>query len=213
MIKAVFFDFDDTLGNRHQYAYDCYREILSPYMENLSDLQKEALVQRVLLLDERGDCRKQLVQERLEKECGIVLPYDLYEVWESKLWNYTVPFAETISTLEYLKKKYKLGVITNGHSVGQRQKMDKIGITPYFDAILVSGDFAYRKPDVRLFQEACQQVGVLPKEAVFVGDMFHRDIVGAIEAGMRAIWMTESNQKCIYPVERIAQIQELKDLL
>ncbi len=214
MIKAIFFDFDDTLGNREVYAYDCYRDILKAYTKELDSLTFESILQDVMLWDERGNKNKNYVKEMLMDKYQIAIPYEEFnEKWDSNLWKYCVPFEGAAEVLQSLGKQYKLGIITNGPSFGQRKKLDQSGLRNYFaeEAIIVSGDFGYKKPDLRLFQVAMERLGVQPEESVYVGDIFRNDVYGAIQAGMHAIWIwTAGKRKCSLAIPVIHDIRELE---
>ncbi len=211
MIKAIFFDFDDTLADRHQYAYDCYRDLLMPYMQDLSPIEIESILQQVMLWDQGGDVKKEYIQKMLQEQYGIILDFVLNDVWDTLLWKYVKPFEKSFETLQLLKKKCILGLITNGPSDGQRNKLRQSGLSVFFDEdlIIVSGDHGVKKPDRKLFAIACEKAGVKAEECLFVGDMFHRDILGAINSGMQAVWITQENKKCVYPIKRITHIEEL----
>ena len=62
-----------------------------------------------------------------------------------------------------------------------------MGITHYFDVIVVSADHGFRKPDRRLFQYALDGMGVAAENTMYIGNDMHRDIYGAREAGMRTV--------------------------
>nr|CAI5840415.1 unnamed protein product [Callosobruchus analis] len=62
--------------------------------------------------------------------------------------------------LKSLREKCLVGLITNGPSAAQWEKVDKLNLKPLFDVILVSGDLPWEKPQKRIFQEACDMLGV-----------------------------------------------------
>jgi len=102
------------------------------------------------------------------------------------------PEDDTIPTLEVLRKQgYRLGIISNAaYSLDVENLIDKAAIRPYFETILISADIGIRKPDIRIFQTALDRSHVPAGRAVMVGDTLSADIMGAKNAGMRAIWIT-----------------------
>jgi putative hydrolase of the HAD superfamily len=65
-----------------------------------------------------------------------------------------------------------------------------VGLLHYFNPIIVSGDYGYRKPNPRLFQKALDALQVQPEQALFFGnDLFH-DIFGAQQVRMKAIFVS-----------------------
>ena len=153
----------------------------------------------------------------LKKKYGIKLPYDDFDAyWDENLWKYCVPFEDAKDTLEYLQMKYVLGIITNGPSKGQRNKLVKAGLDGFFDMkhVVVSGDYDYQKPDKRLFLQACSNLGVKPEESVYVGDIYANDILGSYNAGMTPIWIwTAGDRKQSTSVLTIHRISDLKKIL
>ena len=63
-------------------------------------------------------------------------------------------------------------------------------MTSFFDAVVVSGQFGYRKPHPRVFLELLDQLGTSKEQTAFVGDNLEADIHGARQMGIQPIWMT-----------------------
>ena len=89
-----------------------------------------------------------------------------------------------------------VGIITNGHEIVQREKLAACGAYACVDGknILVGGEEVLagrgEKPCASIFREACARVGVGPGEAVHVGDSWRADARGALDAGLRAAWIS-----------------------
>lgn len=197
-VKALFFDIDDTLCDRISYATDCYRAILSEYAGIDDPLLLEAAVQDCMLWDEFGNISKLHVTEMLEKTYGIRLPIeDFPKYWVDHQWHYCVPFEDSAETLRQLSGKYRLGIISNGPGDIQRLKLRQAGLDGFFlpENIIVSGDVGFAKPDPRIFLEACRHLDVKPEEAVHVGDLYGRDVIGALKAGMQAVWIQSQTRR------------------
>ena len=111
-----------------------------------------------------------------------------------------------------LQGKYKLAVLSNGDSIPQHAKVEKVGIEKYFDIVLVSGDIGYDKPDKRVFDYLSSKLGVSNEECVMVGDVFATDILGAVNAGCIPVWINSDPEK---PAKHYHgyQIRDLKSLL
>lgn len=211
MIKAIFFDYDDTLGNRELAAYDLYKDLLRSYIDD--EFRLEAAVQDVLVYEQYGNCNKRMVQDQLEQKYDITLDFDLHSRWFIVFPEYSVLFDDTIETLEHLKKKYRLGVITNGPEASQVGKIERTGIRDYFELIVTSETVGCDKPDERIFRYAAEQMGLDISECVYVGDVFSNDVYGAMMAGMKAVWLWRRGfRKCEYDVVRIEKLSELMDL-
>lgn len=215
--KAIFFDFDDTLGKREAYAYDCWRAILKENTNIQDEIYFEAVLQDCMIWDQHGNADKEYLKQMLKKTYGIELPYpNMNAYWDSVQWNYVLPQDDAKETLEILNKKYKLGIITNGDSTCQRNKILGSGLSSYFDMnkVIVSGEYGYHKPDKRLFLQACKNLDVKPEESVYVGDIFARDILGAYSVGMKPIWIyTHGIRKCSVDVTIIHKLGDLLEIL
>ncbi|RDI95528.1 HAD family hydrolase [Meiothermus sp. QL-1] len=84
---------------------------------------------------------------------------------------------------------YRLGLVTNGVPDLQREKLEGALLEQYFEVVAVSGELDMGKPERGIFEWACQGLGVEPAECVMVGDNPERDVAGAIQAGMRSVWV------------------------
>lgn len=81
-----------------------------------------------------------------------------------------------------------LGLLTNG-GVLQWDKIRSLGIEPCFDAIAVAGDLDLYKPDPQAFRALLDRLGARPASALFVGDSYELDVVGASKTGMAVAWI------------------------
>ena len=72
-------------------------------------------------------------------------------------------------------------------------ELHAVGLSGYFDPILISGQFGYRKPDERLFKAALTAMCMEASEVLFVGNDAYRDIHGAQRIGIKTVFF-ESNQ-------------------
>jgi putative hydrolase of the HAD superfamily len=79
-----------------------------------------------------------------------------------------------------------LGVVSNSEGRVE-QALEAAGLRDYFDVVVDSGVLGIEKPDPRIFQAALQALGVAPEEALYVGDLYEVDVVGAQAAGIEAV--------------------------
>lgn len=128
-----------------------------------------------------------------------------------------IVYEETFEVLDALKGKYKLLLLTNGTPDLQEEKLLGVPeLTPYFDEIVISGNYGIGKPDASLFRHALELIGVQPEDAVMVGDKLTTDILGANTIGMTSIWVnrdgkTRSDE--IVPQHEISRLDQLLQLL
>ena len=217
MIKAVLFDLDDTLIDRQKNVYDLFSHLIDEKLPGIDDVMlREAMIQDCILWDQFGNVTRPYIIGRLENKYGISLgDFDAIEWWLDNQGKYVHRFPDTVPVLDYLKEKYRLGLVTNGTVKGQNGKVDAAGLREYFSVIIISNEHEMRKPDRRLFEMALKELGVRAEETVYVGDTYSNDIYGAWKAGIKPIWL-KTYDRCFAEGEHIATIDsltELKDLL
>ncbi|GAB4315604.1 MAG: hypothetical protein Kow0059_07760 [Candidatus Sumerlaeia bacterium] len=86
---------------------------------------------------------------------------------------------------------WRLGIISNG-TAGMKGCLEHIGLTEGMDCVIISALVGWEKPAREIFEEALRQTGLAAEETVFVGDHFWCDVQGALEVGMRAVWLVRS---------------------
>ncbi|MFZ5827952.1 MAG: HAD family hydrolase [Bacillota bacterium] len=105
-------------------------------------------------------------------------------------------FPEIDSLLAELRSRgYRLGIVTNGVPDLQREKIDGCGVAHLFEASVVSGEIDCGKPDPGIFRHICGELGVEVAECVMVGDNPARDVAGAMNAGMRSVWVSRHGRE------------------
>ncbi|XP_058061406.1 N-acylneuraminate-9-phosphatase [Anopheles bellator] len=115
---------------------------------------------------------------------------ELYGRWLEWRFRYLALPSEVQTMLQTLRLQYLLGVITNGPTAAQWEKIDRLALNKYFDCILVSSDLPWAKPDRNIFYAACHYLGVAPGQCVMIGDKLETDIQGGIEANLGAtVWL------------------------
>lgn len=217
MIKAIIFDYDGTLADRTKATCTAFRIYLQSFVieDKIDAVHLEAMVQDLVLWDEYGAGSKRLMVEKFDKKYSYSINYDhLFNWWINNLGTYEPLFENTIKTLDYLKEKYKLGIITNGTVTGQNTKINSSNIRHYFDCILISDEFKSAKPDAAIFNEALKQLDVLAHEAIYVGDSYSNDVIGAYNAKITPIWIwSEDGRYNQDSVKRIYKIEDLIEIL
>jgi HAD superfamily hydrolase (TIGR01509 family) len=107
----------------------------------------------------------------------------------------------------------RLGLLSNTMWPGQihSEGMSRLGLIEFFDVLVFSGDVGLWKPNAPAFHYVTDRLGVSPAEAVFVGDHLEADVLGAQNAGLRAVWITASNAESgdVHPDAIIYRLAEL----
>lgn len=102
-------------------------------------------------------------------------------------------YPEVRPILDELAGGYRLAALSDAQSAWAVPEMRALGLTAYFEPIVVSGDFGFRKPDRRIFLAALEGMGLEPGDVLFVGNDMFRDVFGAKQLGMKTVFFS-SNQ-------------------
>ncbi|WP_309710992.1 HAD family hydrolase [Armatimonas sp.] len=120
----------------------------------------------------------------------------------------------TRETLKTLQPHFSLGIITNGPSNIQREKLAQVGLTEFFDVIVADVDFGAPKPDPELFEYARKLIGLPSSELLFVGDSPEADIAGASAAGWRSVlFRGVGSSEASFCIEKLEEILLLPPVL
>ena len=109
-----------------------------------------------------------------------------------KLYMEIVPqveelFPEVIPILEMLRKKYKMGVVTDGDREYIERLFELKGLSKFFDVVVCSEDVNEYKPNPKAFKKALELLDVQAEEAIYIGDNPIKDKEGPERVGMKAI--------------------------
>ena len=213
MIQAVIFDLDGTLLDRDSSLKSFVDTQYDRLLPALTHIDRKNYVRRFIELDSRGHVWKDKVYQSLVAEFAIdrLTWQDLLNDYETKFSNYCLPFPYLIETLTLLQQQYRLGIITNGCTGFQFKSIEGLGIKDYFDTILVSEAEQVRKPQPEIFYTALSRLKTTPEASVYIGDNSQADIIGAKNAGLKAIW--KRDRFWAKPETADAIIDELNQIL
>ncbi len=200
-IKWLFFDMGSTLIDEST----CYERRLR-HIADYAGIKFEQIYEKAVSLyknNQKGD----LV---LSEQYGTKLPWP----FESEFL-----YDDTISCLEKLHGKYKIGIIAN-QNAGSEERLEKFGILKYIDLVIASAEEGVAKPDKRIFEIALTKAVCIPEQAIMIGDRIDNDIIPAKAIGMKTIWIKQGfgglwtiqkeDEKADYC---IANLTELCDLI
>ena len=127
--------------------------------------------------------------------------------------DYVKSFELRPCAWELLKRAstdFKLGLISNfTYAPVIYVALRRLAINKFLNAVLVSADVGWRKPNKRIFEEALKRLGVKPEETVYVGDSPLEDIQGAKVLGMKTVFVPSQ----FYSLEFLHKNQIVPDLI
>lgn len=121
-------------------------------------------------------------------------------------------FDGAIDLLEYLQPKYKLHIITNGFASVQEKKIKNANLNHYFETITNSEMAGEKKPHRQIFNYALKQANASKSESLMIGDSYEADILGAIDAGLDAVFFNVQNQIIEQDIIQINHLSQLKTI-
>ena len=222
-IHALLFDFGGTLdGNGIHWRDRTYRFLQEAYPEidrEMFDRVDRASVDRLI---DSGNAPRLSLRETMDViATGIYdgLGLDL-EVKDRYVDFFCEGAKESLDRnrcwLATLRDQYRLGVISN--NFGNTQGWcDDYNLSPLLDIVVDSTVVGVSKPEVGIFHTALTGLGVSSEEAIYTGDTYSDDVVGAKRAGMWAAWLVgEEDKECpdasLVDVQ-LTTLQELKRFL
>jgi putative hydrolase of the HAD superfamily len=215
--KAVLFDLDGTLFDRDASFLELVQDQYSSFSAQLGGISRNVFIQRVVEMDAHGYVDKAVVYRDLVREFRLpaTLGEELAAHFRDTYASYSRCFPEVPSTLAGLRAGgAKLGIITNGGTSMQEQKIRALGLANLFDDVLISEREGLRKPGRQIFERALGRLGVSARDAWFVGDHPLVDMRGAFDAGLTPVWRhTAYWQRPEVPSREIHSLDELLQIL
>jgi putative hydrolase of the HAD superfamily len=233
--RAVFFDMDDTLldtsggvdaswqavaaefapklGCEPEPLRAAIRKQLMEFWSNESAVEKEWRTR--LHEARRHNVELALQAQSLDPSFAQAISQTYWTQQHSRMHL----FADAVETLECLRNAgFKLGLITNGPTDMQREKIARFQLEHYFKVIVIEGEFGHGKPSPKVFRHALKSVGHAPREAWHVGDNLYADVAGAQAVGLHAAWIHRDrlelkDDAAAVPDRVLAHLSELRDAL
>ncbi|MGG3925070.1 HAD-IA family hydrolase [Metabacillus fastidiosus] len=204
-LKAVIFDLDDTLHPEMDYVLSGFR-VVSEHLSININAESKVIYESLISLFEkdRGNVFDSFLtlyeinKEKLVQQC-IDLYRDHYPNIKLK--------TEVYDLLKWLKEHtFKIGIITDGRPEGQWNKIKALRLEEFCDKIIVTdelGGIQYRKPCEVSYIQMLNSLGVLPSEAVYIGDNPTKDFVTANKLGITTIMI--KNDRGMYSQSNISR--------
>jgi putative hydrolase of the HAD superfamily len=216
-VKAVLFDYIGTLVNCGNYTMEASREKLYAALVNEGfDVAKDEFLRAYIEAHEkyrivRYEQLREVTNAVWVAEALCNLGFEVTADDARIKTALNVFFKDYVDTLELragAKKlikqasaQCKVGLISNfTHAPVIYSSLRQLGISTFFNAVVVSEENGWRKPNRHIFQDTLNILQVQANQAIYIGDSPIEDIKGAKEAGLKTVFVA-------------SQFYSLKDLL
>jgi len=237
-IKALLFDVGETLLNfgkfdasdafaqAAQATYEFLKHTGQPvggfkyyYWRNFVSLRLRCLFSNII----GRDFDSLALMKKVGTKKGIHLTEQQWQhfgwLWYEPLTKIAETEADIVQTLTKLKNHpLKLGIVSNTFvsAFAIDKHLDQLGLLEFFPVRVYSYRFKFRKPDMKIFYTAAEQLAEKPADIMFIGDRIDTDIDGALKAGMHTVLKkayTNNNKKPPHGVYKINILAELPTLI
>ncbi len=217
-IRTIFFDLDGTLTDYEasvDYAMmklwevikgdcplglDAFLRAQWEFLVDLEDKDARGEITRNLLKDRKA--RTELFLESVGS--GLVRHFDdVGELYSRYRREGITVYPGTKDVLAEIRRRYSLGVITEGAGRTQRSQLEEGELIGLFEHIVISDEVGLHKPDVAFYKKACEMADVQPHEAALIGDRIDWDISPATKIGMLTVL---SRQQKHYRINEVGDV-------
>lgn len=177
MIKAVVFDLDDTLISEYEYIQSGYKHI-SEIISEKSNIDKDKIYTDLITLFDSNS--KKVFNQLLD---NYKIEYNTDEIntlvneYRSHIPNIKLYDDVLLCIKELKEQNIKIGLITDGYAVAQKNKISSLEIDYLFDYIIVTDDYGrdFWKPSPKPFELMQENMSVNFNEMVYIGDNPEKD--------------------------------------
>ena len=207
LISDIFFDLDHTLwdfneNSRHAFSKIFKIKKIDLDLENFIKLYNNVNQKYWKFYRENVISHQYLRIKRLEESfhlSGINLSLtDLDEInnlYIRLLTSFNNLIPGSLSLIKFLKRNYRLSIITNGFEDIQHKKINNSGLKNYFDQVITADKVGFKKPNPEIFKKALKKNNLDSSSCLMIGDTFEADILGALKINMKAIHFNSNNEK------------------
>ena len=185
--SAVTFDLDDTLAvvdrSRASLLAEATTRVGAPPISRSAYLEAHSSVWS-------SETREPIFDLLLDDSTGID-PAELASAYRTVIGEHLLPVPGVEAMLDTIGQGIPVGLITNGPTVAQLDKLSRLGWTDRFDTVVISGRLGTPKPRPEPFLAACDQLGVDRSSVLHVGDHRVHDILGGRRVGFETLHVVD----------------------
>jgi 2-haloacid dehalogenase len=190
-ISVITFDCYGTLIDWETGLLGAIRPVLSAYGAHLDDTEILRLYGEIEAQEESGQYREykeilRAVVRGFGRRLGFVPTPQEQQSLPDSLRNWA-PFPDTLPALHQLKRKFKLGIISNIDDDLFSATRPKLEVS--FDYIITAAQARAYKPFLEIFRLAQTRIGIAPEQWLHAGQSVYHDVIPTKSLGMSATWV------------------------
>lgn len=212
--KAILLDMDDTILAFDQVADESWIKVCHRFSEQIPSVAPMDVVQSIKAharwfwsdAERHQVGRMDLQAARRQIVTATLHTFGISDVAlaDQIAYEYGIerdlavkPFPGAMETLVKLRDLgIRLALLTNGAAESQRNKVERFGLEPLFDCILIEGEFGVGKPKDEIYLAALSALDVRADEVWMIGDHFDWEVVAPERLGIRSIWIDHKGEGC-----------------
>jgi len=193
MMKAVIFDFDNTLMDFMRMKKAAVESAVDAMIDAGLTYKKEAMIEKIYkVYTAEGIEDQQIFDKVLLQEFGKID----YKILGAGIIGYRRAKEGTLALYPHVqitlmgltRLGIKMGVVSDAPRIPVWLRICGLGLQHYFDVVVTYDDSGIKKPNEKPFLMALERLKVKPKEAIMIGDWAERDMVGAKKVGLKSVF-------------------------
>ncbi len=218
--KVVVFDLDDTLYNEIDFLISSYNEI-SQFLSKIKGVDKSQNEIFDYMYSKYLDKKNTFEQVISFLNIQNITVFDLLDLYRNHIPNICLS-DNTKELLDYLiEQEFILGIITDGRSIQQRNKIKALNLESYISGLIISEEFGSEKPNLENFKFFEQKFP--DANYTYIGDNINKDFIAPNELNWNTICLLDNgknihNQSLSHPISHlpkiyIKNIKEIKEII
>jgi HAD superfamily hydrolase (TIGR02253 family) len=220
MIKAVIFDFDNTLMDFMRMKKAAVEAAVDAMIDSGLPYKKEAMLEKIYkVYTVEGIEDQQIFDKVLMKEFGKID----YKILGAGIIGYRRGKEGTLALYPHVQMTLmglarlgiRMGVVSDAPRIPVWLRICGLGLQHYFDVVVTFDDSGIKKPNEKPFLMALERLKMKPKDAIMIGDWAERDMVGAKKVGLKSVFArygdTQNTQHsgADYEIDDILQLLDI----
>lgn len=226
--EVLFFDLDHTLWDYEKNSTEALSDLYNKYeLEKTDQVSLELFLKTFEKVNNKlwNNYNKGHIGRDYIRENRFLRILESFGIKDENMSNYmseeylsTCPqkthlFPHTLDVLNYLQKKYRLFILTNGFNDVQNIKITRSNLSSYFEGMITSDSSGHRKPSREIFDYAMLQAKAKNHHSLMIGDNLGTDIKGAQTAEIDTVFFNPNKNKhkatINYEIDCLSQLMDI----